>query len=267
MPEPTPHEPTGQAGEAPAELGDRPRRLGRTLAAITAIALFFAVSRWLREQLGLEMSSESIQAVVSRFGLWAPLGFLAIVAVRQALALPSVLVLASAGLLFGATFGALIGGVGITLNALIVFTIARRMGAEQVRARLHARFPNFEDRARAAGPLLIALATGHPMGPQTAFHFGAGVTPISTFTFGMAVLPAALFRAACYAYLGANILEPGSPRFWLASLALIVLSVAPLAHPGLRARLFGVRAVETVPVTPTPPAPLPPTPDPRAPNE
>ncbi len=222
-----------------SELGDRPGRLGRTLAAMVVLGLFFLATRWLRDQLGLEMSAESIQATVRRFGVWAPLGYLGLVSVRQFLALPSVLVLGSAGLLFGTELGALIGGVGMTINAFVMFGIARHMGADWVRKRLHQRFPNFEDRARTAGPFVIALATGHPMGPQTAFHFGAGVTPIRAFVFGLVVLPAALFRATCYAYLGAHILEPTSPKFWLTSLLLIVLSVAPLAHRGLRERLFG----------------------------
>ncbi len=222
-----------------SELGDRPGRVGRTLAAMAALGLFFVAMRWLREQLGLEMSAESIQATVGKLGLWAPLGYLALVSIRQFLALPSVLVLGSAGLLFGAFEGALIGGLGMTLNALVMFFIARRMGADWVRARLHERFPNFEDRARTAGPIVIALATGHPMGPQTAFHFGAGVTPIRPVIFAGVVLPAALFRAACYAFLGANILEPTSPKFWAASGALFLISVAPLAHRGLRERLFG----------------------------
>jgi uncharacterized membrane protein YdjX (TVP38/TMEM64 family) len=213
--------------------------VGRTLAALAALALFFAVTRWLREQLGLEMSAESIQATVRRLGLWAPLGYIALVSIRQFLALPSVLVLGSAGLLFGARDGALVGGLAMTANAFVMFFIARRMGADWVRSRLHERFPNFEDRARTAGPIVIALATGHPMGPQTAFHFGAGVTPISPLQFGLVVLPAALFRAACYAFLGAHILEPTKPAFWVTSLVLFVISVAPLAHRGLRERLFG----------------------------
>lgn len=223
----------------------RQRRVGRTVAAIAALAVFFAGTVWVRDQLGLEMSTESVQATVRGLGWWGPVGFLALVSIRQFLALPSVLLLGSAGLLFGAALGAVIGGVGMTLNALLMFSIARVMGASWVRDRLHARFPNFEARARSAGPLLIGLATGHPMGPQTPFHFGAGAAPISVFTFTAVVLPAALFRASCYAFLGAHILEPSTPAFWITSAGLMLLSVLPLAHPGLRERLFG-----SVPKTP-----------------
>lgn len=225
--------------ELEAQAEERRKQLSRTLVAMVLLALFFVATSKARDGLGIELSTESIRAAVERFGWWAPAAYLAIVSMRQFLMLPSVLVLGAAGLLFGALEGALLGGIGITLNALVMFGIARSMGADLVRDRLHRRFPNFEERARAAGPLFVAVATAHPMGPQTAFHFGAGVTPISWWVFAAVVLPAAVFRAACYAYLGAHILEPGDPRFWLASIVVFVISVAPLAHPGLRARLFG----------------------------
>ena len=218
---------------------DRRRQVAQTLAAMVVLGLFFVVSSGARDWVGIELTAESIREAVQKLGWWAPAGYLALVTFRQAFALPSMLALGSAGLLFGAGMGAVIGGIGTTLNALVLFGIARSMGRDRVMPRLHARFPNFEDRARTAGPLVIALATGHPLGPQTAFHFGAGIAPIRTWVFAAVVLPAALFRAACYAYLGANILEPTSSRFWLTSAVLILLSLAPLAHPKLRERLFG----------------------------
>jgi uncharacterized membrane protein YdjX (TVP38/TMEM64 family) len=214
------------------------RRAVRPLLICAALALLFAASQRLRLELGLEWSAESIQATVRRLGLLAPLGYLALVMLRQMMALPSVLVLTSAGLLFGAPMGALLGGLGITLNAFFLFGTARLMGRDWVLPRIHARFPDFEQRAKAAGPLVIAFMTGHPLGVLTPFHFAAGVTGITWLGFAVAVFPAALFRSACYAFLGANLLQPGSPRFWVASGLLLVASLAPLLHPGLRRRLL-----------------------------
>jgi uncharacterized membrane protein YdjX (TVP38/TMEM64 family) len=112
------------------------------------------------------------------------------------------------------------------------------MGRDWVLPHIHERFPDFDERANTAGPLVIAFMTGHPMGILTPFHFAAGVTGISAAVFLLVVFPAALFRAACYSFLGANLLEPGSPRFWVASGVLLLASLAPLLHPGLRARLL-----------------------------
>jgi uncharacterized membrane protein YdjX (TVP38/TMEM64 family) len=210
----------------------------RSLAVLLLLLGALVAARALRERLGLEWSAESIQATVGGFGLWAPLAFALLVMLRQLLALPSVLVLTAAGLLFGATLGAALGGLGIVLNACVLFGSARLMGREWVLPRLRERHPGFEDRARRAGPLFIAVMTGHPMGVMTPFHFAAGATGISWLAFLAAVLPTAPLRAACYSFLGANLLDPGSPRFWLAAALLAAAALLPFAHPAFRRRLL-----------------------------
>jgi uncharacterized membrane protein YdjX (TVP38/TMEM64 family) len=214
------------------------RRLVRHAIGVLLIVVLFLLARSAREKLGLEWSAESIQSTVERLGILAPAGYLVLVTGRQLLALPSVIVLTAAGLLFGAPLGSLLGGIGITLNALVLFGTARLMGRDWVLPRLEARYPDFEERARSAGPTVIALMTGHPMGILTPFHFAAGVTRMSTAIFLLAVCPAAIFRAACYSFLGANLLDPGSLRFWIATGVLVVAALLPLAHPGVRARIL-----------------------------
>jgi len=221
-----------------AAVRPRSRRFIRPALGAIAILALFVVTQRLRADLGVEWSSESIQATVHGLGVMAPLGYLALVMLRQFMALPSVIVLTSAGLLFGALLGTVLGGLGITLNALVLFGTARYMGRDWMLPRLEARYPDFEERARTTGPLLIAVMTAHPMGVLTPFHFMAGVTRMSMWIFTLAVLPAALFRAGCYAFLGAHLLDPGSPRFWLASGVLLAAALLPLAHPGLRARIL-----------------------------
>jgi uncharacterized membrane protein YdjX (TVP38/TMEM64 family) len=216
----------------------------RPLIVVAILVVLFMIARELREQLGLEWSAESIQETVRRLGPWAPAGFLVLVMFRQFMALPSVLVLTSAGLLFGGTAGMLLGAFGITLNALTLFASARFFGGDWALPRLHARFPDFEGRARNAGPLLIAFTTAHPMGVLTPFYLAAGVTSISWALFLLAVGPASLIRAACYAFVGAYLLEPDSPQFWIATSLLLGVALLPLAHPGVRARLLKRASVE-----------------------
>jgi uncharacterized membrane protein YdjX (TVP38/TMEM64 family) len=217
----------------------RHQRRIKALSTLVVVGVLFLGAQWARSELGIEWSPASIQESVAQLGLLAPVGFLLMATFRQFLALPSVLILTSAGLLFGAALGSLLGGLGITLNALLLFLSGRFMGADWVFARLHARFPKFESHANSAGPAVIAFVTAHPAGPQTPIHFAAGATTIRLVVFVLVVFPTACFRAACYSFLGANILEPGSPRFWIASGVLVVVSLLPLLHPGLRSRLVG----------------------------
>lgn len=225
--------------DAPQSPWRKWRKPAFTLAGVVA---FLLAAGQVRDQIGLELNSESIQRTVGELGLLAPLGYVMLTMFRQVFALPSMLVLTSGGLLFGAPMGTLLGGIGVTLNAFTLYVVARMAGRDWVLPKIHARWPDFEARSKTAGPWVIALMTGHPMGVLTPFHFAAGVTGIAAHVFLASVGPAAVFRAGCYSFLGANILEPGSSGLWIASGVLVVAAVLPLLHPGLRARLLSGRS-------------------------
>jgi len=233
----------------------RIRQALRPFLVLAGVALVLGAAQLVRSQLGIEWSADSIQQTVKGFGLWAELGFVALVLFRQFLGLPSVLVLTSAGLLFGAGLGTLLGGLALAMNACLLYAAARFMGRKQVLALIHRKWPDFEARAQAAGPPFIALMTGHPFGVLTPFHFAAGVSGISAPAFVAAVLPASLVRAACYSLLGAYILNPGSTGFWVAMGVLGVAAALPLAHPGLRQRFLAAVRPTASAVGPAMPVP------------
>lgn len=228
-----------QTGSTPPTPPSPRRRAVRTLLSLAGFAGVLLVAQQLRSALGIEWSAESIRATVGAVGWWAPFFYLALTAGRQLILLPSVLVLTSAGLLFGAGPGTLLGGAGITLNALVLYGLARGTGRQWVQPWIHRKWPGFEARAKAAGPALVALMTGHPTGVLTPFHLAAGVTGMPILIFVLAVFPAALFRAGLYSLLGANLLDIGSTGFWVATGGLALCAVVPLMNSGLRRRLFG----------------------------
>jgi uncharacterized membrane protein YdjX (TVP38/TMEM64 family) len=208
------------------------------IALIALVAGGFYVGATLRADLGIEWSAQAVQSFVLGLGLKAPLIFLGLVTFRQFFFLTSGVLLTAGGMLFGAALGTLLGGAGIVLSALLLFFLARGMGGGWVRARLRERFRSFDRRARTAGPVVVGLMTGHPMGVMTPFHLAAGISGISWVAFLVVVLVAAPIRAATFAYLGANILDVGSARFWLASGLLVALALLPLAHPTVRRRVL-----------------------------
>jgi len=204
------------------------------IALIALVAGGFYAGGALRADLGIEWSVQAVQAFVLGLGLKAPLIFLGLMTFRQFFFLPSGVVLTAGGLLFGAALGTLLGGMGIVLSALLLFFLARGMGSGWVSSRLRGRFPSFDRRARTAGPVLVGLMTGHPMGVMTPFHLAAGISGVSWLVFLVVVLVAGPIRAATYAYMGANLRDVGSARFWLASALLVALALLPLAHPRVR---------------------------------
>jgi uncharacterized membrane protein YdjX (TVP38/TMEM64 family) len=214
------------------------RRNVLPLALVVLLVGLFLAGHVARSRLGIELSAESIRTVVGGFGWKAPAIYLGILTFRQFLLLPSALVLSIGGAAFGASLGTVLGAAGIAISAALKYTIARGLGREWLRGRFGAAAAAFERHAGAAGPLVVGLATAHPAGPMAPVHWGAGVAGVPAASFAAAVALAAPIRAFAYAFFGSTLLEPGSARFWLAAALLVGAVFAPLAHPGLRERLW-----------------------------
>lgn len=210
----------------------------RPLLIGAAIVVVFWGASLLRASMGIEWSVTSIQTYVASLGIKAPLIFFGLVAFRQLLLIPSAIVLTAGGLLFGVGMGTLLGGAGIVMSGCICFLLARFMGGEWVHERLQARVGRYDERANAAGPILVGLMTAHPMGLLTPFHLAAGVSGMSLLVFLATVLLAGPIRAASYSVLGSSLVEIGSTRFYVASGVLILVALLPFAHPKLRRRIF-----------------------------
>ena len=207
------------------------------LIGVAVVGVFWGASL-LRASIGIEWSATSIQTYVAGLGIKAPLIFLGLVAFRQVLLIPSAIVLTAGGLLFGVAMGTLLGGAGIVMSGCICFLLARFMGGEWVHERLQARVGRYDERANAAGPILVGLMTAHPLGLLTPFHLAAGVSGMSLLVFLATVLLTGPIRAASYSVLGSSLVEIGSPRFYLASAVLILIALLPVAHPKVRKRIF-----------------------------
>ena len=168
----------------------------------------------------------------------APASFVALVTFRHFLLLPSALVLSAGGVCFGVTHGALLGATGVALSGLGQFAIVRGVRPEYVLSRLGRPMRRFSEIIERAGGWIVALATAHPASPMTAFHWGAGLTTMPVLVFAIALSLGAVIRSFAYAFFGSTLLDPGSPRFYVAGVVLITASLLPLAHPGLRRRLL-----------------------------
>jgi uncharacterized membrane protein YdjX (TVP38/TMEM64 family) len=217
------------------------RRLAPLLLLGVLVGLFLAGHR-IRTHLGLELSPASIQGAAALLGWKGPVLFVGLVTFRQFLLLPSALVLPAGGVVFGALEGTVLGALGIVLSAILKYSIARGLGREWLRARFGAGVAAVERHAAAAGPLVVGMATAHPMGPMSPSYWAAGLAAVPVLGFVVAVVLAAPVRAFAYAFFGSTLLEPGTPRFWAATALLAAAALLPLAHPRVRGALRrGVR--------------------------
>ncbi|MGE4608779.1 MAG: VTT domain-containing protein [Myxococcota bacterium] len=223
------------------------RYLPISLAALVVAAIFAGSA--VRDQLGIHYAPESLQAYFTGLGSLAPVVFVAIMAFRSLLLLPSMLVLTVGGLVFGAPLGTVLGALGIAISGSMMFFIARAIGRDWVRHRLGDRFQGLEEKVEVMGPVVIGLTTAHPMGPMSPFHWAAGVSSIRAERFLVALGLGGLVRAGACAYFGSTLLNIGSRDFYLSTSLMLAMVVLPLLHPGLRKKIFAGRLETASPRT------------------
>jgi uncharacterized membrane protein YdjX (TVP38/TMEM64 family) len=211
------------------------RRIAMALGALAVIGAFVA----LRRALGLELQPDSIRESVERLGVWGPLGFVAIVALRIPLGVPSGFALIGGGLVFGAVEGTLYGAAGLLISALGAFLGSRWVGREVVESRVPVRLHYLLDVAGSRlGALFVALGTAYPISVITSYHLLAGVTGMSLPMFVLAAGAGSLGRAAIYTYFGSRLVDADPVQLLGAGALFIAAVLLPLALPVPRAWLL-----------------------------
>ena len=213
------------------------------LLGVVAAALG-GVSFYVRGSLDLEWSVESLRDLVARAGVWGPAVFVAILAFRFAVLVPSSILLTAAGLCFGAVPGMLYATLGLTLSGLLKFAVASIAGRSFLLRQLPEQWSStleVGDRRSTVGGL--ALICAYPFGPKHIFQIAAILSGMSFWKYFLAVASGAKFRAGAFAYLGEAVAT--GEGILVVSLLLLTGGAIPLAVPSWRASLFsapGVRA-------------------------
>jgi len=221
----------------------RRRRIALITAGILLVVCFFL----LRRALGLDFDPDSMHAAVSDMGVWAPLVYVAIVAFRVPLGLPSQLVLVGGGLVFGTLSGTFYGALGLLASAISLFVIARYTGREAVVAGLPGRMRPILARAGTrVGAIFLAVGTGYPFGPITMYHLLAGVTGMAFAAFLIAVAAGAAVRSATFTFFGSRLLSGEIGGLLEASAVIGAAVVVPLLVPRSRGWLLQALGREKV---------------------
>jgi uncharacterized membrane protein YdjX (TVP38/TMEM64 family) len=204
-------------------------------ATALAIALGLALLAWRQGE--IELDPAALRDRIERLGWLGPLAFLLAAAIRQFLVLPSGVVMAAGGLLFGTLGGIVLGTLGFTANALFTFGVARAFGREAVRNRMGERIGRIDGWLSRRGARWIGLYTALPATPLTPIHATAGLTGISTAAFAGSVVLGLLPRTAAFSFFGDSFASGDWRRVGAAAVVLAVaFGVGALVLRWLRRR-------------------------------
>jgi uncharacterized membrane protein YdjX (TVP38/TMEM64 family) len=209
----------------------------KLLAVLAGVGAFFAGAYLIRQQLGIEITQESLRSYVDEMGPLAPVIFVAAVALRWVLAIPSAVILTVGGAVFGVTLGTLYGALGMTIMGLAQYILVHVAGADALRARVPARFTGALEAARSwRGAATLAVVSAYPVGPQTPVQLAAALAGMGLVSFLASVAAGGLLRAGLFSWFGDSLLE--GEGILLVSVAIAATVALPFLHPRSRAAVL-----------------------------
>ncbi len=198
-------------------------RIEQLLSAVV-VAIGAGGFYWLHVHSGLEWKAEALRDHIAALGVFGPLAFVAIMAFRPFLWLPSWLVLFACGMLFGPWLGAIYGAIGGLVGGALIFGIARAFGRDAVQSRLGSVLRIFDDLLANRGMPWLALYTAVPISPLTPIYASAGVSRMRLAPFCAAIGVGFLPRSGVFTFLGRAAAEPSIANLIVAG-AIVAVAI------------------------------------------
>ncbi len=174
--------------ELVAEAAAEPRASARfrvlIIVIIVAIVAAIAVSWWVTPLRHL-IDVDHLTAFFDRYAgsPLAPILMIALFVVGGLIMIPVNVMIALSVLVFGAIPGAIYALIGSSLNAQVLYEIARRLPLQTVKNRLSGRLGTMHQHFVRHGVLAVALVRAVPVAPYTIVNLLLGATRIDRLQY------------------------------------------------------------------------------------
>ncbi len=179
--------------------------------------------------LGTFTDSGSLRLWIAQWGYWGPIVVIGLMATAVVInPIPSAPIALAAGAAFGHTWGTLYVVAGATLGAVIAFTIARRLGYEQMQRLFGERLQLGWLGSQSALMGMVFLSRLIPFISFDLVSYGAGLTGIKTWRFVLATVAGLVPASFLLAHFGGELTSAGLNRTMYALLLLGLLIMVPV---------------------------------------
>ena len=173
-------------------------------------------------------SSKGIQSLVSSFGLFAPMAYIALFALLPVVFFPVAVLAVAGGLLFGLGWGSVYTLAGAAINCALMFLLARSLGQRRIQQLVERRLSAvWQERLKLAsgrsGFFLLIFLRLIPAVPYGLINYACGLSEMRFWPYMIASVLGIIPGTIVFLNLGDKALDPASPSFWLAVALLIAL--------------------------------------------
>ena len=181
-----------------------------------------------------DFTPANVKNFILKYGIWAPIVFIVIYALRGAIVVIPVGVMSLAGgLAFGKWMGTVYILIGATLGSCLSFLIARYLGRsfiEGLGILKKSRLKSFDDGTEKHGLRLILFVRLIPLFQYDAVNFGAGLSKMKLRDYALGSFIGMIPGGFINAMLGSSLENIVSVQFFVALGLFILLMFIPAIY-------------------------------------
>ncbi len=185
-------------------------------------------------------TSQGIQSLITSFGIFAPIAYIALFALLPVVFFPVAVLAVAGGLLFGLGLGSAYTLIGAAINCALMFLLSRSVGRKRIQRLVEQRVSSiWRERLKLAsgrsGFFLLILLRLIPAVPYGLINYAFGLSEMRFWPYMLASVIGIIPGTLVFINLGDKALDLTSPSFWIAIALIIALFVVTLL---LGKRLF-----------------------------
>ncbi|TDL30480.1 TVP38/TMEM64 family protein [Jeotgalibacillus sp. S-D1] len=205
------------------------------------LALFWFSSRY------INVRPNDIQEWISSFGVWGPLLFIAVYALRPLILFPASILSLAGGLAFGAFGGFIYILIGASLSAIIAFLVSRLFQEAFIKKTQQGnegRLFRIKNLIEEKGFLYVLVLRVIPIINFDVISYSAGLSSIRLRAYIIGTIIGIIPGTFAYSFLGSSFVE-GNVRVIVISLIVFgLISIIPLIYRKKVAAWLGIERKE-----------------------
>ncbi|MDW7680384.1 MAG: TVP38/TMEM64 family protein [bacterium] len=227
---------------------NKPKKWFKLLILAAIAAAIFLIFQFTSLSIA-DFTPTNVKNFILSFGVWAPVVFIVIYALRGAvLVIPVGIMSFAGGLAFGKWFGTIYILIGATLGASLSFMIARYFGRQFIEtfSWLHkGKIKQFDEGIERNGFRMMLFMRLMPLFQYDAVNFGAGLSKIKYRDYVLATFIGMAPGGFINATLGSSLENIISVQFFAALGFFILLMFIPTMYKKIRPKRSGEAATES----------------------
>jgi uncharacterized membrane protein YdjX (TVP38/TMEM64 family) len=197
----------------------------KILFVLLIIGAILLILRYLKLDFS-HITEEEFRNWVKSLGLWGPVIYIVVYALRPFIFFPASILSATAGVIWGPVWGFLILQIAANISSTAEFLAARYFARDFIESKLKGKIVNLNEKIQRHGFLTVLLIRLIPNVAWDIQNFSLGLTKVKAGDYFLATLIGIMPGSFAVVFFGSSLIKAifNPKNFWIIIIAILILA-------------------------------------------